>query len=145
MFNRTTMLYVTVIFLSFCSLVVIKFYVHNLKESVACLEKAKTKELSQIKVLKAEWAYLNKGDRLKYLAAKYLALNESKTSNIEVFGKKSHDKIHLLVSGEHKEVIAIFQPKTNWHYKSREKIFTNRNKISKSSASLTLQKTEKSR
>jgi hypothetical protein len=124
MLNRTVVIYISIIFISFCSLVTVKYYTSDLKEEVSNLTKIKLEEQNQIKVLKAEWAYLNQADRLKYLATKYLSLNEAKTSKIVVLGEKSENELHL-VSSENKQIEATFQRKTNWKYKSRDKILVN--------------------
>lgn len=126
MLNRSAMTIVGIVFISFCSLVSIKFYVHDLKDEVVTLERAKSDELNQIKVLKAEWAYLNKADRLQYLASKYLALNEVKSSKITVLGQATQNKLHLVANDANKPIEAIFQRPTNWRYKSREKILVNK-------------------
>lgn len=137
MLNRTTVIYITIIFISFCSLVTVKYYTHDLKDEVLKLDKIKLEEQNQIKVLKAEWAYLNQADRLKYLATKYLALNEAKTSRILVLGQKTEGNLHLAAS-ENKPMEAVFQRKTNWRYKARDKILVN-NKSKRTEAT---QKTE---
>jgi cell division protein FtsL len=124
MLNRTVVIYISIIFISFCSLVTVKYYTSDLKEEVSNLTKIKLEEQNQIKVLKAEWAYLNQADRLKYLATKYLSLNEAKTSKIVVLGEKAENELHL-VSSENKQIEATFQRKTNWKYKSRDKILVN--------------------
>ena len=142
MLNRTTMIYLTVIFISFCSLVTVKYYTHNLKDEVSNLNKVKLEEQNQIKVLKAEWAYLNQADRLKYLATKYLSLNEAKTSRIVVLGQKPEGDLHLATS-ENKPIEAVFQRKTNWRYKSRDKILIkDRSKRSIAKQENTMQKAE---
>jgi cell division protein FtsL len=142
MLNRVTMIYLTVIFISFCSLVTVKYYTHNLKDEVSSLNKVKSEERNQIKVLKAEWAYLNQADRLKYLATKYLALNEAKTSRIVVLGQKSTGNLHLATS-ENKPIEAVFQRKANWRYKSRDKILIrNKSKHLKVNQENAEQKTE---
>jgi hypothetical protein len=131
-----------IIFISFCSLVTIKFYVQGLKEQTSTLEKIKLEEENQIKVLRAEWAYLNKSDRLKYLANKYLALNEAKNSKIEVIGNKTEGKIHLAANEGEEAVGAIFQRQTpNWRYKNRGRILANAgSKKTKNKNEVTIQK-----
>lgn len=125
MISRSIMTYISIIFISFCSLVTIKFYASDLKDNVLSLEKEKADELSQIKVLKAEWAFLNKADRLQYLSTKYLAMNEAKSSKITAIGKEEQAKVHLVANNNEKQV-AILHKRVNWRYKDRSKILTHK-------------------
>lgn len=129
MHNKAIIAYISIIFISFCSLVTIKFYASDLKEQVHVLEMEKHNEIEQIKVLKAELSFLSRADRLQYLATKYLGMNEAKNSKITTIKKEAQGKIQLIASGS--QPIAITHKRVNWRYKDRNKILTTKRKVHK--------------
>lgn len=132
MLNRFMLIYIICIFTSFCALVSVKFYVSDLSEKISALENKKQDELGQIKVLKAEWTYLNKADRLQHLTGKFLESKEVKTPKITTMkqAKQAADKNELqLISNNKSKSPAILQRgNPNWRYKAREKIFAKKSK-----------------
>jgi hypothetical protein len=50
----------------------VKYKVQNIKTQVAAAERQLNEEKRNLHVLDAEWAYLNRPDRLRELSAKYL-------------------------------------------------------------------------
>lgn len=57
----------------------VKYKVYNLKRDLVEINRQLAADKSSIRVLKAEWAYLNKPERVEKLVNKYL-----KMSNVEV-------------------------------------------------------------
>ena len=76
----------TFLLLSICifSLFQVKFKVQHLHREVAELQKQLEHEKDSIHVLKAEWAYLNKPERLQRLSSKFLELAEVKAEQIMI-------------------------------------------------------------
>ena len=72
--NRITIigLWITVIVVASFMLYRVKYEVQSLKAQVAEINKEITEERESLRVVAAEWAYLNRPERLKVLAEKYL-------------------------------------------------------------------------
>ena len=60
----------------------VKFYVQNLRKDILEMENQLSKEKNAIRVLKAEWTYLNQPERLRKLANKYTKLLPLKVDKI---------------------------------------------------------------
>ncbi len=56
------------------ALFVIKYGVQNLEDEIAALEREKERHNQAIQVLRAEWSYLNRPDRIARLADRHLDL-----------------------------------------------------------------------
>lgn len=59
-----------------------KHVVANLEEDMSSLQRSITSDKEEIHVLTAEWAYLSRPERVKDLAAKYLELEPTKSTQI---------------------------------------------------------------
>ncbi len=60
----------------------VKYKVYNLKKDLMEIEHQLTADKDAIKVLKAEWAYLNKPERIEKLANKYLHLENMQVAQV---------------------------------------------------------------
>ncbi|AIL64428.1 hypothetical protein NOVO_00065 [Rickettsiales bacterium Ac37b] len=65
----------------------IKYQVQNLNKDLNELNKQYTQEQESVRVLKAEWSYLNQPERLKELSKKYLNLDKMKLAQVRRFSK----------------------------------------------------------
>ncbi len=63
-------------------LIYVKRIVQNLESDLAALERSINSDQDEIHVLKAEWAYLSRPERVKNLAAKYLDLQATNSHQI---------------------------------------------------------------
>lgn len=66
----------------------VKYKVYNLKRDLIEINRQLAADKDSIRVLKAEWAYLNKPDRVEKLANKYL-----KMSNVAVAQVYKNDQV----------------------------------------------------
>jgi cell division protein FtsL len=107
-----------VISFSLLGLVKVKVYVQDLREEITDMEKSKSKVGDEIQVLKAEWSNLNRPERIKILADKYLKLNNVNTKNIRNLDENSQSS-NLRFTNVKNEGISVH---VNWRYKSREVI-----------------------
>lgn len=101
-------------------LIQVKMYVQDLNKEINLLKEDKRNLKEEIKVLKTEWAYLTRAERLENLATKYLKVEEPKfIKDIKEFGNKegrvSTNKIGAASSST--KII-----KVKWRYKSRHQI-----------------------
>lgn len=55
-------------------LYLVKYRVQDVKDEVVALQQNIDEEQESIQLLKAEWSYLNRPDRLEHLALQYLSL-----------------------------------------------------------------------
>lgn len=60
----------------------VKYKVYNLKRDLAEINRQLAADTDAIQVLKAEWAYLNKPERIEKLARKYLNLHTINVAQI---------------------------------------------------------------
>ena len=60
----------------------VKHMVQNLENELTSLEKSINSDNEEIHVLKAEWAYLSRPERVKNLAARYLDLEPTSSDQI---------------------------------------------------------------
>ncbi|MFV9874919.1 MAG: hypothetical protein AB8U25_00825 [Rickettsiales endosymbiont of Dermacentor nuttalli] len=87
---RFTLAFIIIIILSgsVLGLFYIKYQVQNLNKDLNELNKQYAEEQESIRVLKAEWSYLNQPERLKELSKKYLKLEKMKLAQIRKFDKE---------------------------------------------------------
>lgn len=102
-----------VLTLSFIGLFQLKFKVHDLREEVTELKQKIISEKESIRVLRAEWAYLNNPDRIKNLAKKYLDLKEVSVEHVADLSKnKSQDNNGRVKISHNRNV--------KWNYKGKD-------------------------
>lgn len=85
------------------------------------METRRDKLLESVKVLKAEWAYLNNIDRLESLSNQYLKLSKLDLKKIKKIQDNKAPDIKIEIINETKE----FKGSINWKYKAREVILKN--------------------
>jgi hypothetical protein len=108
----------------------VKFHVQSLSNDITELNVQLKHERESLHVLKAEWTYLNKPERLKQLSDKYLSLNkvnlkqihkmESKLPLYLVEDKDKRD-LYLATLDLMKSKNKDFQPKSNTELTSNVK------------------------
>lgn len=99
-------------------LVQVKMHVHQLDKEIRALRENKSNLVNEIKILDAEWTYLNRAERLETLARKYLRAEEPRViRDINDFGQQ-----HSIYKKKSPKPVLT---KVTWNYKSREQIFTN--------------------
>lgn len=75
--NRlSTVIWIVVIAVAVFMLYMVKYQVQSLKTQVAQTARELEAEREALHVVSAEWSYLNRPERLKTLAAKYLAASD---------------------------------------------------------------------
>jgi cell division protein FtsL len=73
--RKLTILGIIAIGISVVGLFQVKYKVYNLKRDLSEINRQLAADRSSIRVLKAEWAYLNKPERVEKLASKHLKMN----------------------------------------------------------------------
>ena len=112
----------------------VKFGVQNLHREMTELKRQLEHEKNSVHVLKAEWAYLNKPDRLQYLAEKFLNLSEVK---IDQVARAKQDSIIIAALPSPPQIQEINSPiikvsnitnkkKVKWRYRQRPNITVRR-------------------
>lgn len=66
-------------------LYLVKYWVQDVQQDVSTVELALNKEKESLHLLNAEWAYLNRPERLKALSEKYLNLTPLKSTQFISF------------------------------------------------------------
>lgn len=97
--------------LSVVALFEIKFIVENVERELLEVKRQLLSEEENLHVFEAEWAHLNKPERLAYLAKKYLHINTNLESNLIVV---ENDEINLakiiqlqMNSGDDEEILKL--------------------------------------
>ncbi len=80
--NRSILVWSLVFLLTVLGLYQVKYRVRDVKSDVAALEAELAKEKESLHVLKAEWAYLNRPERLQQLSDRHLGLAPLSASQI---------------------------------------------------------------
>lgn len=75
----------------------VKYKVYNLKRDLQSINRQLAADKDAIRVLKAEWSYLNKPERIETLAAKYLKVSNITVS--QVYRSSQVDNIYLASIG----------------------------------------------
>lgn len=80
--NRTTLTWVMFILPVALGLFYVKHIVENLEEDLSALEKSIATDADEVHVLRAEWAYLSRPERVQKLAGTYLDLEPASGAQI---------------------------------------------------------------
>lgn len=102
----------SIITLSICVLFQLKFKVQDLRQEVSVLAKKIHDEKEAIRVLRAEWAYVNNPERIMVLAKKYLDLKEVTMDQVAEVSRRKIQQDPNQVKVAHKSV--------KWNYKSKD-------------------------
>lgn len=87
----------------------VKYKVYSLKKDLNEINRQLAEDKDSIRVLKAEWAYLNKPDRIEHLADKYLQMDNVKVAN--VYKSDQVDNLYLAsTTGERENTTSTTQP-----------------------------------
>lgn len=105
-------------FLSFLASSACKVYVKGFSLRVQEMERQTEKLKNEVQVLKAEMTYLSNPDRISHIAKDHLKLNKIKTEQVHHLYSKKDTSIAEDIASSSEATTA-----SNWHYKSREKIF----------------------
>jgi cell division protein FtsL len=70
----TLLIYMAVIAVAACGVYFVKYSVQDMQRKVAALEEQLQQEQQALHLLRAEWAYLNRPERLSRLAADHLKM-----------------------------------------------------------------------
>lgn len=114
--NKVGIYCLAMFFLSLFGLVHTKMHVQSLRESIDGMEDKKAKLIESVRVLKAEWSYLNKLDRLESLSDQYLKLSKIDLNKIKSMSDK-RDEIARIEKVKYNKTL---QNNANWRYKPRQ-------------------------
>jgi hypothetical protein len=81
-------------------LYLVKYWVQDVKQQVMTTRTALKKERESLHLLGAEWAYLNRPERLKRLSAHYLALQSVKSTQYVAYSQLPEMPVPQSVSAE---------------------------------------------
>jgi cell division protein FtsL len=124
MFRRPIFLFCIFFFVASFGTLLLKVHVQNLATDVTNMEAERGKLNNEIQVLKAEWSYLNNGERVSLLAKKYLDLDGVKLEQVRYVNKKNSE-IPEMTNELSKDIRKV---NANWKYKSRTGILKISNK-----------------
>jgi hypothetical protein len=88
----STIVWMVVWVIAAFGLYMVKYQVQAIKVEVAATEKQLREEKKSLHVLTAEWTYLNRPERLKFLSSKYLDLKPVKGQQLADFASLPYDK-----------------------------------------------------
>lgn len=87
----------------------IKYKVSNLRHDLSEINRQLAADKDSIRVLKAEWSYLNKPERVEKLASKYLKLDNILVA--QVYDSKQVDNLYIAsASNEPSRNISVAKP-----------------------------------
>lgn len=75
----------------------VKYKVYNLKRDLKTIDRQLVADKDAIRVLKAEWSYLNKPERIEKLAERYLKLGNIQVA--QIYSGKQVDNLYLASTG----------------------------------------------
>lgn len=94
----------------------IKFEVQNTEKDLEEVQKQIRAEKASVEMLKAEWSYLNRPERIRDLSKKYLHLEPITIAQIiEIDGNNTIKLVHDSIKSEKEKQISRTDGK--WHYK----------------------------
>lgn len=118
MLNLKILMLTLVMSFSLLGLVKVKVYVQDLRVEISDMEQKKSNVVDDIQVLKAEWSNLNRPERIKTLADKYLKLNNVNTNKIRSLDENLQHSSPRFTNVKN----SVSSADINWRYKSRESI-----------------------
>ena len=124
MFRKSIFLFCIFFFLASFGTVMLKVHVQNLVLDVKNIKSERDKLNNEIRVLKAEWSYLNNAERIDRLAKKHLGLSRTKIQQVRYINKGKLEETKL-INRTSKDIRRV---NTNWRYKSRVGILKISNK-----------------
>ena len=109
---------VTVVMVLFC-LVGVKMYVKQEYKKIDAKIQERDMLLEEVRILEAEYAYLNSMDRIDKLSSQYLSLNAVANKVIVLDGKSIARNVN----------IAEVKQRPNWRYKNRNYIMNIKHEV----------------
>jgi cell division protein FtsL len=118
MFRRPIFLFCIFFFVASFGTLMLKVHVQNLALDVKNTSITRDKLINEIRVLKAEWSYLNNSSRVKALAKQYLGLEGVKETQVKYIAEENMEMPEMTneISKD------IRQVNVDWKYKSRNGI-----------------------
>ena len=118
--SKLSIILMSAMALSLFGIVKTKVHVQSLGSNIKTMEAKKEALTEEIKVLMAEWSYLNKMERLENLSEKYLGLKKVNLANIKTVSK---DLKQSAFPETRIEQVQFQKPavktNVNWRYKPR--------------------------
>jgi len=94
-FRLSTILWMVFLVIGAFGLYMVKYKVQTIKSQVAATEKQLYDETRNLQVLEAEWTFLNRPERLKMLAEKYLDVKPMRSQQLAEFSNIPYAGIDL--------------------------------------------------
>ena len=118
--SKLSIILVSALTLSMFGLVKTKVYVQGLCSDIQAMETKKDDLTEEIKVLMAEWSYLNKMERLEDLSEKYLGLKKVNLTNLKTVSKDLKPSIFPETQVQQVRLQKhMVKNNVNWRYKPR--------------------------
>jgi hypothetical protein len=117
--RSTITILIIILSLNLFGLVRTKLYVQNLDYDIKKMEVKKEQLHGEVQVLRAEWSYLNRIDRLESLSSQYLGLKKISMQQIKRPSSGEGNKMAKIQSVSYDNGSLQIKKENDWRYKPR--------------------------
>ncbi len=123
--RSTVIVLIILLSASLFGLVRAKLHVQHLHSDIKKMSSRQVQLFNEVQILKAEWAYLNRVERLEKLSMQHLNLSKISTKQVKKMVETLNNEKPILQSVSYNENILSIHNSARWRYKPRATILKN--------------------